>query len=576
MSNVTQKFTIQGVADVRDVLKGIDQIQNALKGISLGPETQASFDRLFNNIQKQADKANTAIASGFKNKKDVNNYTQAMDQIVDSYDRIITKVKVLQSDGKITLQADTAEFDALSKDLDSLNKKLKGFAAEMSKATDSVNKIEQKRGTGTNNVASWQKVIDAYKKGEIQKATQALYTLKGMMTKAANNGVDFEKDKTWKQFKADYDALSAAITQYNVAQKASIKIQDEFDTKEARTKEILADAAKEIGNIRNVTEQSAEGIRKFANESGAAAAETQKLGSELEQFKNKAAYFFGLSNAINLFKRSVRSAYETVKDLDAVMTETAVVTNFSVGDMWSQLPEYTRRANELGVTIHDTYEAATLFYQQGLKTNEVMQISNETLKMARIAGLDAATASDRMTNALRGFNMELDKVSAQRVNDVYSKLAAITASNTDEISTAMTKVASLAHNANMEFETTAAFLAQIIESTRESAETAGTALKTVVARFSEVKKLYSKGELMGSDEEGEEIDVNKVSVALRSAGINLNEYLTGAKGLDDIFIELADKWDSLDQVQQRYIATMAAGSRQQSRFIALMQDYSRT
>jgi TP901 family phage tail tape measure protein len=109
--------------------------------------------------------------------------------------------------------------------------------------------------------------------------------------------------------------------------------------------------------------------------------------------------------------------------------------------------------------------------------------------MARIAGLDAADATDRMTNALRGFNMELNTTDAQRVDDVYSQLAAISASNVDEISTAMTKVASLAHSANMEFETTAAFLAQIIETTRESAETAGTALKTVVARFSEVKKL---------------------------------------------------------------------------------------
>jgi len=29
--------------------------------------------------------------------------------------------------------------------------------------------------------------------------------------------------------------------------------------------------------------------------------------------------------------------------------------------------------------------------------------------MARIAGLDAAEATDRMTNALRGFNMALDE-----------------------------------------------------------------------------------------------------------------------------------------------------------------------
>jgi len=160
-----------------------------------------------------------------------------------------------------------------------------------------------------------------------------------------------------------------------------------------------------------------------------------------------------------LVKRTLREAYQTIKDLDKAMTETAVVTDFSVGDMWAQLPDYTARANELGVTTKAAYEAATLFYQQGLKTNEVMAMSNETLKMARIAGLDAAVATDRMTNAIRGFNMEINETNAQRIDDVYSRLAAISASNVDEISTAMTKVASLAHNANMEFETTAAFLA---------------------------------------------------------------------------------------------------------------------
>lgn len=63
---------------------------------------------------------------------------------------------------------------------------------------------------------------------------------------------------------------------------------------------------------------------------------------------------------------------------------------------------------------------------------------------------------------LRGFNMELNQMSAERVADVYSQLAAYTASDVEELSVAMSKTASLAHNANMEFETTAAFLAQII------------------------------------------------------------------------------------------------------------------
>lgn len=171
--------------------------------------------------------------------------------------------------------------------------------------------------------------------------------------------------------------------------------------------------------------------------------------------------------------------------------------------------------------------------------------------------------------------MELSDMSAQRVNDVYSELAKITATDTQQLATAMTKTASIAYSANMQFENVSAFLAQILETTQEAPETAGTAMKTIIGRFTEIKKLYSSNQLMGKDSEGEEINVNKVSTALRAAGINLNEFFTGAKGLDEILYQLSQRWDTLDVTVQRYIATQAAGSRQQSRFIALMQNNAR-
>jgi hypothetical protein len=83
----------------------------------------------------------------------------------------------------------------------------------------------------------------------------------------------------------------------------------------------------------------------------------------------------------------------------------------------------------------------------------------------------------------------------------------------------MTKTASIAESAGMEFETTAAFLSQIIETTRESAETAGTALKTVIARFQELKKDPNEiGEV-----DGEIVDANKIETALRSVGVALRD-----------------------------------------------------
>lgn len=324
----------------------------------------------------------------------------------------------------------------------------------------------------------------------------------------------------------------------------------------------LGDSAKTMGDEVN------EGVEKFSR--------LKEASTEVEHLSSRLKYFFSLAGGFNLMRRAIRDAVNTTKELDAVMTQTAVVSQNTVADMWKTLPQYSKEAKKLGAEIKDVYSAQTLYVQQGLDMNSAMDLGVETLKMARVANIDAAEATNSMTAALRGFNMELNEASAQRVNDVYSKLAQNTASDVKEISTAMSKVAALANSANMSFENTSAFLATIIESTREGAETAGTALKTVIARFSEVKKLYSEGDLIGSDEEGQEIDVNKIGTALRTAGINMNEFFLGTKGLDEIFKELGSKWSSLTTVQQRYIATQAAGSRQQSRFLALMQNYSRT
>jgi TP901 family phage tail tape measure protein len=56
----------------------------------------------------------------------------------------------------------------------------------------------------------------------------------------------------------------------------------------------------------------------------------------------------------------------------------------------------------------------------------------------------------------------------------------------------------------------------------------------------------------------------------------MDGFFAGTEGLDSVLLKLSEKWDTLDFETQRYIATMAAGSRQQSRFIAMMSNYGRT
>lgn len=77
------------------------------------------------------------------------------------------------------------------------------------------------------------------------------------------------------------------------------------------------------------------------------------------------------------------------------------------------------------------------------------------------------------------------------------------------------------------------------------------------------------------DEDGELIEVNKVQTALASVGVSLLDAHDQFRDFDDVIFELADKWDTLDKNSQRYVATIAAGNRQQSRFIALVSNAQR-
>lgn len=349
-------------------------------------------------------------------------------------------------------------------------------------------------------------------------------------------------------------------------------VQSLEDVEKVKVGKVLDKMNQELAETGRMGKEAAAGMDRTKN----SAEELSRTAQDIDNLKNQVLDFFSISNTIQIFKDAIRDAFETVKELDAAMTETAVVTDFSIGDMWDKLPEYSEQATKLGTSIKSLYEATTLYYQQGLDSEQAMGVGIETMKMARIANMDAAAATEAMTAALRGFNMEINEMSATRVNDVYSELAAITAADTSQIATAMSKTASIASSANMEFETTAALLAQIIETTQEAPETAGTAMKTIIARFTEVKQLFDQGLLTGEDSEGEEININKIDAALKTVGISLKDFLTGAKGIDDIFLELASKWDTLDLATQRYIATTAAGSRQQSRFLAMMSNYDRT
>ena len=168
---------------------------------------------------------------------------------------------------------------------------------------------------------------------------------------------------------------------------------------------------------------------------------------------------------------------------------------------------------------------------------------------------------------VRGFKLEMSD--AQHITDVYSEVAAISASDTQELATAMSKTASSAASVGMSFENTTAMIATMVEATRESATNIGSAMKSIISRMSEMKAGLSQ------DENGEFLDASKVETALKSVGVALRDSQGQFRDLDTVIIELGSQWSTLDSATKRYLGTIIAGNRQQSRFLALMENYER-
>ena len=530
------------------VTGAIKEIQRELSKLKLPNDIGNNLKSIYSSLESELIKFQNQLNSGFVKNSDLSNLEKSGKSIISLFNRMGVEINKIDT----SILKNSFDFDI---------SKVRNFTEQISNLKDQLNSLR------SNNIESIQKEINDLKEAgskskslenflnsietnNFNAAEKSLRQLEGTLKRIGETNPKF--DVYNKSIKALRDSLNSLRNNEDLE-----RINREIIELENNIEKVKADEFRNLSNNVKSTKSEfnnlSDSVRESVNELTEVGRATLQFNNELENVKGKIQYFFGLENAVQLFKNAVTDAFNTVKELDAAMTETAVVTDFNISDMWASLPEYTKLANELGTTTLGAYETMTLFYQQGLNTQQSFEVGTEAMKMARIAGLDYAESTNLMTAALRGFNMELNKTTAQLVNDVYSELAAITAADTEEIATAMTKTASLAHNANMKFETTAALLSQIIETTREAPETAGTALKTIIARFSEVKELYDQGKNAGVDEEGEVINVNDIQEALRSIGISMTEFLEGTEGLDQVFLKLAEKWDTLDVLTQRYL-----------------------
>lgn len=383
-------------------------------------------------------------------------------------------------------------------------------------------------------------------------------------------------------------AATAALIQMDKAQVAHNKTIADYNTKIEKAKQVRGSYYSELDTIRGKVQKVdqahrdyASGLEEFSEAQkkniedaiknsaalGQTAVNTSRAMDEQNTSLGKAAgSLIKFATAWKLGRALLRESIKTVKEMDESLTGMTVVTGKSREEIYELIPQIQDLSKETSTAMTELAGLITEYTRQGRSLQDSFILAEETAKAAKIAGISAAESIQYMTSAINGFNLAAKD--ATRVSDVFANLAAISATDYEQLAIALSKVSAQANLAGMSMEYTTALLAKGIETTQEAPESIGTALKTIVARM---RELSDYGSVL---EDG--ASVNKVERALSAAGIELRDVNGEFRNLEDIFNELGPKWDKLNTMQQQAIAQAVAGTRQQSRFVAIMQDWERT
>lgn len=275
-----------------------------------------------------------------------------------------------------------------------------------------------------------------------------------------------------------------------------------------------------------------------------------------------------LANAVRNFARGIINAFKEavsyVEEYNSMLTEISIVTGRTQDQVETLGESYRDLAREMQVSSKDIAEAAVGYYRQGLSDAQVIERLTKTIQFSKTAHLEFAQAAEYLTATVNSMDITIE-----RAADVFNYLGDATATGADEIAMAFSKVGGAAKSADLEFEKVSSWIATISARTREAAEVIGNSLNSILARYRNIK---ASG--FTENDDGTTTVTNDVIKALKAADIDAIDAMTGQlRNYGDILDELAPKWKTLDSNTQAYIGTVMAGTRMQSRFFNLLENY---
>lgn len=525
--------------------------------------TEKNFQKLIGNTGDMGKKAKSVLEDIGKIRDLIDEFgeelpiTQAK-ELQKLFEKISKKADDISELETISIFSDKElkKFNNLTNQIDNLLSKKKDLGALKESATRTYNeRIESLKNQKTvadpeNKKRVSLKSIEG--KWQNQEDLKELASSSNLETQRAALGVLKQIEDACDKYADSLNSISSSSEEYT----KKIKELEEQKRALVETTRSLTDEEKTAAESAAIwsseqsvyIKQAIESNQKLGNTAIAMRKETDKQSGSL---KNVTKALFSWAALWNIGKKMFSEAISTVKGMDEALNGMVMVTGKSREEVDALIPKIQELSKTTSTAMTEVASLITEYTKQGRSITDSFILAEQTAKAAKIAGISATESIQYMTSAINGFNLAAKD--ATKVSDIFANIAAVSATDYEQLAISLSKVSAQANLAGLSIEYTTALLAKGIETTQEAPESIGTALKTILARMRELSDYGKSLEDGGS--------VNSVETALAAAGIKLRTVNGEFRELEDIFNELGPKWDSLNTMQQQAIAQAVAGTR---------------
>lgn len=269
--------------------------------------------------------------------------------------------------------------------------------------------------------------------------------------------------------------------------------------------------------------------------------------------------------AVDLLVDGAKEAYQTIVDLNKAMTDVQMVTGESAEKTAELAHQYSQMAKELGATTTEIANGASEWLRQGKSVAETNQLLESSMILSKVGAIESSQATELLTSTLNGYKKEANE--AMHVVDAMAAVDLAAATSVEELAVALQSTANMARVNGVGFEQLLGMVGAVSEASRRSASVVGNSFKTIFSRLTNV----AAGKM--TDDLGEPL--NDVERVFSGLNIKLRDSSGEFRNMYDVISELANKWTKLDNVEQNWVATSVAGTRQRETFLTLMENWDR-